>query len=198
LTERNNSDGVPHDSRRRASALALAALTDGGTPLSLSALAIAPSRSVWCPRNSDGFAGLRASSAVAVGSRCPCRCPCRPVEKARWILLDDWSRVGVGSVLHGELSLRARQREGSMPLGLGDHGPPAARMSHGAVVSWGGGCSPGFLIVAATSRMTVRGKRKSTLPQRPQGRSDILRKVGFVSPLRVKCIRRKRPDPFSA
>ena len=57
------------DVKRHASALA--APTDGGTPLS--ALAVAPSRSVQCPRNSDGFAGLRATSAVAVGS------PCRPV-----------------------------------------------------------------------------------------------------------------------
>ena len=41
------------------------------------------------------------------------------MEKARWILLDDWRRVGVGSVLHGELYLKARQREGRTPLGRG-------------------------------------------------------------------------------
>ena len=57
------------------------------------------------------------------------------MEEARWILLDDWSEVGVGSVLHSELYLKARQREGSMPLGLGDHGPLRLECRTGAVVS---------------------------------------------------------------
>jgi len=50
------------------------------------------------PRFAIGVPPIPVSVPIVVGFRYPC--PCRPVKRGKWILLDERSRVGVGFPLH--------------------------------------------------------------------------------------------------